>query len=157
MIKLCDILHFHHMELKGKYSHFSNQENRIWLNNSLCVFTLQHLLMFSFQHGRRPRTPPPSVLLHDETESERGPIRSRSHSQIRWHKHEEYYIFLRLSPDPLFVWPLVVNLHWLLSCRGCKDPDTLWRTWFADNRVKNRDEGFLFCEPCALLVSVTTW
>lgn len=41
------------------------------------------------------------------------------------------FFCLRLSPDPCMA-PMV-NLHWLLKCRGFKDPDTPRRTRFADN------------------------
>lgn len=108
------------------------------------------LLCFSFQHGRHPRTVSFSLsgcMMKQESAVVRGPIKSRFHSHIWWHNTKNgFFFFYRLSPDPCLA--PVMNLHWLLKCRGCKDPDTLWRTRFADNRVKTGMGGFLPWTVC---------
>lgn len=144
---------------------FSNQENRIWFYLTktwtpyfLCVCSLwqyrrltiaylclKHLLMLLCFLSNMAATPEQSLPLSFSC--------CMMKQSLRWYVDQSNPDFTHISDDIntksiYFFYTCdcpqipclapVMNLHWLLSCRGCKDPDTLWRTWFADNRVKNR-------------------
>lgn len=66
-----------------------------------------------------------------------------------WHEDQSNPDFTHASDDThmkIFFFPHLghmMNLEWLSNCRGCKDSDTLRRTWFADNQVKTGMGGVL--------------
>lgn len=149
------------MEFDGKYSF--QQENRTWfLSNETRRPVLDayvHVIVFSTRpHPRRV-----SLLLAlctmrqslwrrcvDQSNPDSTHVLDDINTKNR-------YCFSRDCPRIPVCLPAVMNLHWLLNCRGCKDPDTLWRTWFVDNRFKKRRRGGFHPWTLCFLSSVTTW
>lgn len=93
----------------------------------------------------------PALLLAEWWNSlwwQRWPIKYRSHW---WHNTKTGFFFQDRPQTPVCpLWWIFIGSPW-----GRRLPDTLWRTWFADNLVKT--ETAFCCDPCAFQSRVTTW
>lgn len=109
-----------------------------------------HMLPFSFQHGVASEQSPSCCMMRRGLWLQEDQWNSDFTHMSYDINTENIHLYLMFECPPDLHLAHVMNLQWLLSCRGSKDPDTLRRTWFADNQVKT-GMGFL---PLTLCFSV---
>lgn len=158
---LCGILHSRYMELNVNIAIFQTKkiksdsiqprpEHHILLacvhSHSIQGFhslpaseASVNVIVFSSQHGRHPRTVSLSGCMTKQSRwwyvDQSNPDFTHISDDIT--RRKDFFFFFEDCPQDPCLAPMA-NLHWVLKCRGFNDPDTLWRTRFADIRVKTR-------------------